>query len=388
MEENKEPNNDWKTVGGPGPEQPQKKKMGPVKAILLALLIVFLMCVIGLLIRMEVAGDGDYFAPIKKIFKISEEDDDKEVKEDKKVDKKGGETSERLALLSSDAKKKGVKHYSMKISLKDIVELSEELKDTDEFTDMFNMSKTSTLNTNAKVSKLAYGEEGDLYSDDLIQPRSNDFGSDEYNYDDNYLSDDWNYDDQIDPHDDDDLLYGSDDVDVDTYFNILDQYSEFIDGEFYIDLFAKNNEIVQLVIGMDYMPIAQKYYDYCIENDVKEVKTFDSAEDFAKYMATTLKMALTKETLIESLAEQFEEYGITEKDLEELIDINIDTGIFEFYLNGNDEINEMLADYIEQYEDEIKEQGIDVDNIFESAVPIFNENMKDEGYDIFKITVE
>ena len=100
-------------------------------------------------------------------------------------------------------------------------------------------------------------------------------------------------------------------------------------------------------------------------------------------------MFLSKETLIESLAEETVEYGISERDLEEMIDINIETGLFEFYLNMNNDLNEKLADYIEENEEEIEELGIDPENIFETAVPVYNKEIKKEGYyDIFKITVE
>lgn len=397
MNENQEPNNEWKTVEGPGPENPKKKGMGPVKGILLALLIVFLLCVIGLLIRMVVSGDGDYFAPIKNIFGISEEkDDDSKEKESKKQDKVSGKTtSKKLSMVSSDAKKSGVKHYSMTISLKEAVKVSKDLEDeVDDFKDMIDLSKTR----NNQLSKVSVKKLSDFedYNDSKIEPRTTFEDDNEYNYNDDYnydnqiepYSNDYNYDDQIEPYNDN-YPSGDDELDVDNYFNLLEQYEEFIDGELYIDLFAKKNEIVQLVIGLDYMPIVEKYYDYGIENEISQIESFETAEDFAEYIGSTLKMALTKETLIESLGDELQEYGISERDLEDLIDINIDTGLFEFYLKLNDDLNEKLAEYIEEYSDEIEELGIDPENIFETAVPVYNKEMKNEGYyDLFKITVE
>ena len=65
MEENQNSNSDEFTFSEDGKK---KKGMGPLKGLLIALVMVFLIIVIGLLIRMVVAGDGDYFKPFKDMF--------------------------------------------------------------------------------------------------------------------------------------------------------------------------------------------------------------------------------------------------------------------------------------------------------------------------------
>lgn len=359
MAENQEPNNDWKTVEN-NETVKKKKGLGPVKGTLLALLIVFLICVIILLIRMEVSGDGDYFAPIKKMFGISndseiENDNEESLSNKKDSTNTNKKSSGKYALLSNSATEKGVKHYNITVSLAEFIEISEELEENEDMQSLISPISNNNASTNInKMQKLDFEDDESLYdnNDDLE-----------------------NYDDSID--------------DYDAYYDLLEEYKDIIDGELYIDLYAKGNEIIQVVLGIDYMKTIENYYNHEIEKGNSEIEEFESADDYAKYIKTTLKLILTKDTLISMFAEQMgSEFGIDEDELSELIDINIDKGLFEFYFNCNDELNEAFADLIAENEDEIEAEGIDPDNFFESMVPVYNKEMKKQGYDFIKITVE
>ena len=155
MEENQVPNPEQQNNNVTG-KQKTKKKMGPVKGLLLAILIVFLICVLGLLIRMVVAGDGDYFKPIKDIFGIEE-------KEDKKSSNssKGGESSvksaSRYALLSSDTEGENVKHYRLTLDMGDF------------FSKI--MEEYSTINDFSDDNDYSYNEDEDEDEDECYEPQ-------------------------------------------------------------------------------------------------------------------------------------------------------------------------------------------------------------------------
>lgn len=91
----------------------KKKGMGPVKGLLLAILVVFLICVIGLLIRMVVVGDGDYFKPIKDIFGIEGKKEDTKAPVEQNV--QSVVSGQRYTLLNSKEEAEDVKHYRLSV---------------------------------------------------------------------------------------------------------------------------------------------------------------------------------------------------------------------------------------------------------------------------------
>ena len=122
MEENQVPNQNPEQFNISGNEK-KKKGLGPVKGTLLAIFIVILICLLGLLIRMVVADDGDFFKPIKSIFGI--EDEEENEKKTSKTEKKSStgkssfQSAERYALLSDDVEDEDVKHYRLTIDMKE-----------------------------------------------------------------------------------------------------------------------------------------------------------------------------------------------------------------------------------------------------------------------------
>ncbi len=102
----------------------KKKSMGPLKGLLLAILVVFLICVIGLLIRMVVVGDGDYFKPIKDIFGIEGKKEDTKAPVEQKV--QSVVSGQRYTLLNSKEEAEDVKHYRFSV---DPVVLASKLMD-------------------------------------------------------------------------------------------------------------------------------------------------------------------------------------------------------------------------------------------------------------------
>ena len=115
---------------------------------------------------------------------------------------------------------------------------------------------------------------------------------------------------------------------------------------------------------------------------------FDDAEDYAKYINTTLKMFLTEDTIIDSLKEQLDEQGInlTKKELNAIIDLSLEPGLFEFYINGTDKLNDALSDLFDENIDDMKEAAkevdidFDEDNVFQAFVDLINKEIKEAGY--------
>ncbi len=102
------------------------KKKNALLNVLLVIVILIALLAVGLGIRYAVKQDS-YFAPIKELFGIEEDDDEKD-KEDEKEDEKEVKTSKvegRKTLLSSKATVKGVDHYTATI---DILELYKKAK--------------------------------------------------------------------------------------------------------------------------------------------------------------------------------------------------------------------------------------------------------------------
>jgi len=328
MEENNSNNEEFKQVDT-NPVN-KKKKLGPVKGILLAILIVFLIVVVGLLIRMVVADDGDYFLPFKKMFGIEEEEDRKTKKEKEPEEKTTSKTSvssaERLSKLSSDATAKDVEHYTVNVSLKELMNMG-----------------LATLTTNGDASELTNSLLDGFMDNNDMDDNWNYDDNDDYNWDDDDY-DDWNYDDE----DEDDYNWDEEDDDEVLDNMSLDDIAELMEGEIIVDLYTKGNEVVQVVVGIDYMDLLKNLYDYALELETEEVEAFDTFEDYADYIKTTLKMYLNKEMLVESIADEVSDY-IDEDELADMIDIVNDRGLFELYFTVNDDLNDQLQDYLDEY---------------------------------------
>lgn len=352
MEENQVPNPEQQNNNVTG-KQKTKKKMGPVKGLLLAILIVFLICVLGLLIRMVVAGDGDYFKPIKDIFGIEE-------KEDKKSSNssKGGESSvksaSRYALLSSDTEGENVKHYRLTLDMGDF------------FSKI--MEEYSTINDFSDDNDYSYNEDEDEDEEDYSADSSDDF------YSDDTTSSISKFEDMME-----------------SAMFMMQMMGDMVDGEMYFDIYFEGNEIVQIVIGYDYAKLAKNIYDYTIGYDEESMEDegIKSYDDFVEYMNEQISTMLDKDEICKAIMESMDEetknklsgMGIKEKDIKEAIDFNCDKGIFEMYINGTTKLKALVSMGLESdsFKEELValEEGanvtIDEDNIIESIIEASNE---------------
>lgn len=330
MEENNVPNPEQFNV-----KDNQKEKMGPVKGLLLAILIVFLICVVGLLIRMVVAGDGDYFKPFKDIFGIEE-------KEEKTS--KGGEsqtnTSARYALLSDDVNGENVKHYRLTLDMGEYFStIMEELEDVDNSED-----------------------EEDSY----------------YDYDD---TEDEYYDDSTSETE----TSGMEEM-LGMATMMMQMMGDMVDGEMYFDIYFEGNEIVQVIVGYDYEKLAKNIYDMAIENaDEEDLEEpgMESYEAFLEEMNNQFIELLDEDVICEAIMQDedmkssLSEIGIKEKDIKDAIDFNCDKGIFEVYINGTTKLKALISmglesENLKTYADE-NNIDIDEDNIIESFLEAANE---------------
>ena len=359
MEENQVPNPEQQNNNVTG-KQKTKKKMGPVKGLLLAILIVFLICVLGLLIRMVVAGDGDYFKPIKDIFGIEE-------KEDKKSSNssKGGESSvksaSRYALLSSDTEGENVKHYRLTLDMGDF------------FSKI--MEEYSTINDFSDDNDYSYNEDEDEDEEDYY-----------YDSDYSYSEDDYSADSSDDFYSDDTTSSISKFEDMmESAMFMMQMMGDMVDGEMYFDIYFEGNEIVQIVIGYDYAKLAKNIYDYTIEYDEESMEDegIKSYDDFVEYMNEQISTMLDKDEICKAIMESMDEetknklsgMGIKEKDIKEAIDFNCDKGIFEMYINGTTKLKALVSMGLESdsFKEELValEEGanvtIDEDNIIEAS---------------------
>ena len=374
----------------------KKKGMGPVKGLLLALLIVFLICMIGLLIRMEIAGDGDYFKPIKEIFGIEgEEEKQKAPKQDdlSSLNKQDTKSSERYTLLSEDVNDKNVKHYRMTLDISDIFDYV-----LDELENAANSySPTTSLDFNDDYESDDYG-----YDDD------------EYNYDDNYGYDDdeYNYDDSYGYDDDeynDDDSYGYDTGSSSNssfdqfsmYMSIFEQLKGMIEGELYVDVYFEGNDLVQVIAGCDYMDFVEILYDYMSSDEdtlsQMEDEGVESLEDFTNYIVENLNEYFDEDYIYDELMEDedvqssFSELGIREKDIKDAIDIVNDKGLIEFYLNGTTKIKGIISMAIDSddFRESLEETDytFDEDNLIEDILLLSNETEEFEEMGIEFIEV-
>ena len=370
MEENQNSNSDEFTFSEDGKK---KKGMGPLKGLLIALVTVFLIIVIGLLIRMVVAGDGDYFKPFKDMFGIETEDDTNKTKDEESVsDKLPGSnqsvSSSRYLLLSDEVENENVKHYRMTIDVKDMVS-----KVMDQ---MYN-----TYDSN---------EDEDLYSDEYDNTLDN-----EDSYSDNWLDDESSDDYSNDDFDSYPTDESSTSAEIENVLGTLSFMMGFledmIDGEIYADVYFEGNEIVQVVVGYDYEKFIENYYESALDDEDAmselEEQGIESVEDFKEYISSQFDEYLDEDYLCEMLmkeedvASSLGELGIKEKDIKDAIDINNDIGLIEIYLNGTSKVKALISmglestgfqDTIEAIEEE-NDFTFDEDNIIESFFELAND---------------
>lgn len=328
------------------------KKKNPFLMILLVVIIIVAIIALGLLIRLAIVQDGDYFAPIKSIFGISDEkDEDKE--------KEVAKTEGRMSKLSSAATAKGVSHYRMTLDFEDFVdfvlkayqneEVMSEVEDT--FGTVFD--SVSNNGKSYSVNKLAFGDSND----------SNTY------YDNGALT-------------------SSTEDQIATYLEQVEMMKNYVKGgKILVDLYAKGDEMVQVVLSAEYGDMLENIYEYCLENEVEELEDFENAEEFSDYVNTTLKMYLTKDAIIEAIEEELdsENMNVDIAEIEECIDVVTLDGAFEIYYTFTDDINEAFAGLIEQNADDIEKEGVDPDNFIESFVDYandsFDEVFKEVGCD-------
>ena len=394
MEENQKPNQ------SPAPEQGQekfkiqqetqtkKKGLGPVKGLLLAIFIVLLICVLGLLIRMVVAGDNDYFKPIKDIFGI-EAKEEKEPKSSNpaKTTVTSLKSAERYTLLLSDVNDDNVKHYRLTIDMKEFFDkLMKELNNED----------FPLLEDSYEENEQSFNEDDFIFDDE-------EWDNDEYIFDEEYEDNNWE-DEELPDLDASMSNFGSLEDYLGLYMMLLGQMGEFIDGEMYFDVYFEGNELVQVVIGYDYAKFIEKLYDYTVTEDPSslEEEGINSLEDFANYMNNEFATILDEDVLYgvvmenyEDAEKQLKELGIKEKDIKDAIDFNVDTGLIEVYLNGTTKLKALISMGLESegFQEQLKEieketkMKIDEDNIIESILVASNdsEEYEDFGFEFIQV---
>lgn len=397
MEENQVPNPGPFNVTGE--QKPKKKKsMGPVKGTLVALLLAIIVIAIGFLVRMVIAGDGDYLKPIKDIFGIEDEDEDEDKKasvsrRDDVVVTPPVQAAGRYALLSDSVEGSNVKHYRLTVDVgeffKTIKEYLPSIVDYDE-------------------NDWHYEENGKEYwLDDSDSDWDWSYDDNNYNYDyDDYDYSDWDWDYDYDDSDDFynynepaaisegfDAIGSNLESMLDVGMTFLELMGDLFDGEMYFDIYFEGNEIVQVVVGYDYMEFLENMYGYMLENNEEEIddEEISSVSDLAKLVVKEFDEILDKDKLYDMFAEdeEFEaslkEMGIREKDVKDAIDFVNDEGLVEVYLNGTTKVKALLSMVLEsesmkdELEEMEKETGVklDEDNIIESVLKAAN---KSDGY--------
>lgn len=351
-EESQKPNPEQFNVTG---NAKKKKGLGPVKGLLLAILIIFLICVVGLLVRMVVEGDGDYFKPVKELFGMEEdeeettskkkdkrksdkdEDDDEDEKEVKETKTSKGSTSSKsaskYALLSDDTEDEDVKHYRMSFDMEEIMgTVMDEMSELDE-----------------DVSSYGNSEIGSMMGMAMM---------------------------------------------------ILPEVSDMIAGEVYFDVYFEGNDIIQIVVGYDYGELLENVYDYLKETVGDELKEegIKSADDLAEMLVKQFDEYLDEDTICKEIMNSsdedtlatLKELGIKEKDIKDAIDINNAKGVIEFYITGTTKLkglmsmvlgNEDFLDGLKDMEDELKVK-IDEDNVIESMLKAINKSDECANYGI------
>lgn len=378
-------------------EPPKKKKAGAGKVILITLVIVLCILFIGLLIRMLIAGDNDYFKPVKEMFGIEEPEEKKSSKvakgeeDDEDDDEESSiNAAKRYTLLSEETKEDGVTHYRMTI-------------DTAKFlSKTLDYYKQSVDETNKILEKSKEAAER------AKSATENNVSS---NYSSNTSDDEGEVEDET--------------------AEIFEKLNDAIKGdlgETYIDIYFDGNDFIQAVIGSDYGKSIEKIWKYVSENkdEVSEyldeyysyiddstysltdeeeemltafkdaVEDFMEAEDANEAANSLLKLSkkyMTKETIYDMIFandedEIMEETGFTEKDIKAAFDIVNAKGLTEIYINGTskiqDEIDKLIDD--DDFEDQLEELedeeniSLDKDNLFESGIKALNKVFRSEEY--------
>lgn len=357
----------------------KKKQMGPVAGILVALIIAIIIIAIGLLIRMVVSNDGDYFKPFKTMFGIEKDDDDdeeddekqdddetkssKNAKKSEKVVEKKKFSSDRYTLLSDDVEDEDVKHYRLTVDVGEIVKplLAESTSSSSsKSTSKSNSNSNSKKESTSKSNSTSNSKKKSTSTDDL-----EDF--------------------------------------MDMYTELLPQMGDMIDGEMYVDIYFEGNEIVQLVIGYDYGELLDKFYEYAKEESKEELEEegIESVDDFAEFIVDSLDEYLDEDALYDMLAETsgFEEtlkaMGIKEKDVKEAIEFCNEEGVIEVYIYGTTKLKGLFSmvldskDFQDSFKDMEKETGVklDKDNVIESIIKAANksDDFKEAGFKFVEV---
>ena len=380
MEENQNSNSDEFTFSENGKK---KKGMGPLKGLLIALVMVFLIIVIGLLIRMVVAGDGDYFKPFKEIFGIETEDDEDNGTKEKTSDKASlsdtSFSSSRYLLLSDEVENENVKHYRMTIDVKDMVsKLMDQAYNTYDLNgneDSYSDEYDNTLDNEDSYNTF---DSEDSYSDNMLDDES---------------SDDYYSNDDVDSYSSDDESSISSEFEniMGTLSFMMGFLEDMIDGEIYFDVYFEGNEIVQVVLGYDYEKFIENYYESALDDEDAmselEEEGIESVEDFKEYISSQFDQYLDKDYICdlimdnEDTKKELDQLGIKEKDIKDAIDINNDAGLVEFYLNGTTKVKALISMALESSEfqqdlEDVEEENdftFDEDNIIESFFELVNE---------------
>lgn len=394
----------------------KKKSMGPVKGLFVAIIIAVLIILLGLLIRMIIAGDNDYLKPIKDIFGIEDEEKTKAPNKVESITNNESNnfiSAERYSLLISDVEDKDVKHYRMTLDLEDLFQnLYDEIQDSANYNDYDSDYEDDNQDEDSLFDKtmslrMTNEDEDDTYfddSDDSYYDDENDLSDDEIYSDDRFRSsldseDDYGTD-YIDPEDDIGNTIENFMSQFGTMMTMMgDQIKDLVGGEIYFDIYFEGNEIVQVVLGVDYGDIISNVYDYIIENssdeEIEEMENEGvySPEDLADYIVDKFNEGFDMDEMLsdDSVKENLSEYNLTKQDIKSALNIYLDRGIAEIYLTGTGKVNEMLKEYFDSYE--FKQNFIDIDtgeniididedNIIEDLINYSNENEDNQNYGV------
>ena len=367
MEENQIPNpgQQFNNVTG---EPKKKKSMGPVKGIIVALILAIIVIAIGFLIRMLVQGDGDYFLPFKQMFGIEEEEGSTSKKKSKKTTNTVEEPEEeeeegqkedplggKYTLLSEATSGAKVEHYRISMDMGKMLKQMLKEIDTDDLEKIAD--KGSELSSGSSSGK----------SEQLISSITDSMGM---------------------------------------VMMVLNQFSDVIDGEMYFDIYFEGNDLIQIVMGYEYDKLLTKLYSYMKQNspDTLTEQGIKSADDLGKYLKDTLDTNFNEDAIYEMIADkeetkkQLDEYGISKKDITDAVDFVNEEGLFEVYINGTTKLKGLISlvlgtkdvkDGLKQVESQYGIK-IDPDNIFSSLFKSLGdvdeiEELEDYGMSFVKI---
>lgn len=170
----------------------------------------------------------------------------------------------------------------------------------------------------------------------------------------------------------------------DAITEFLDIASEiFTDCEIILDCYASGNDIKQLLITFEYEQLAKNIYNKIsdIERLMQQIDPtadirfeYDSYESFLADFEVALEESFSTESLRNSLSEELSEENSeiinTAESLLEDKKIQISLNLSSIKIDT----------FIMNYRDELEELGIDPDNLIESIVELWNENVDKEEY--------